>query len=61
MQPLLSRIQHELFDLGGELCIPNFILIKEESITRLEHAIDELLTKLTTTKRLYFTRRGQSS
>ena len=39
MQPLLSRIQHELFDLGGELCIPNFILIKEESIARLEQAI----------------------
>ena len=28
MQPLLSRIQHELFDLGGELCIPNFFLKK---------------------------------
>lgn len=40
MQPLLSRIQHELFDLGGELCIPNFILIKEDAITRLENAID---------------------
>lgn len=42
MQPLLSRIQHELFDLGGELCIPNFILIKEEAITRLEQAIDAM-------------------
>jgi cob(I)alamin adenosyltransferase len=42
MQPLLSRIQHELFDLGGELCIPNFILIKEESIARLEQAIDAM-------------------
>ena len=42
MQPLLSRIQHELFDLGGELCIPNFILIKEEAITRLENAIDTM-------------------
>lgn len=42
MQGLLSKIQHELFDLGGELCIPNFILIKQESISRLEQAIDEL-------------------
>lgn len=41
-QALLSRIQHELFDLGGELCIPNYILVKEESITRLEHEIDRL-------------------
>lgn len=42
MQLLLSRIQHELFDLGGELCIPNFILIKVDAITRLENAIDHL-------------------
>ena len=38
----LSRIQHELFDLGGELCIPNFILVKEHSIQRLEQEIDRM-------------------
>ncbi|HMX99802.1 MAG TPA: cob(I)yrinic acid a,c-diamide adenosyltransferase [Agitococcus sp.] len=42
METILSKIQHELFDLGGELCIPNFILIKEEAISRLEQAIDSL-------------------
>jgi cob(I)alamin adenosyltransferase len=41
-QTLLSRIQHELFDLGGELCIPGYSLIKEESIDRLEAGIDTL-------------------
>lgn len=40
MQTLLSRIQHELFDLGGELCIPGYVLVKAESISRLEQAID---------------------
>ncbi|PTQ90620.1 cob(I)yrinic acid a,c-diamide adenosyltransferase [Agitococcus lubricus] len=42
LQNTLSNIQHELFDLGGELCIPDFILIKEASISRLEQAIDTL-------------------
>ncbi|RZU36988.1 cob(I)alamin adenosyltransferase [Fluviicoccus keumensis] len=41
-QALLSRIQHELFDLGGELCIPGYSLIKEEGIERLENGIDAL-------------------
>lgn len=41
-QALLSRIQHELFDLGGELCIPGYSLIKEEGIDRLEAGIDTL-------------------
>lgn len=35
----LSRVQHELFDLGGELCIPNFILVKQTSIDRLEQGL----------------------
>ena len=38
----LSRIQHELFDLGGELCIPDYRLLLESSITRLEHSIDSM-------------------
>ena len=42
IQITLSKIQHELFDLGGELCIPNFILIKEEAVQHLEHCIDFL-------------------
>ena len=37
----LISIQHDLFDLGGELCIPGFELITDEHVTRL----DELLEK----------------
>lgn len=32
----LSRIQHELFDLGGELSLPGHTLIKADAIQRLE-------------------------
>ncbi|HEX6637848.1 MAG TPA: cob(I)yrinic acid a,c-diamide adenosyltransferase [Steroidobacteraceae bacterium] len=36
----LTDIQHDLFDLGGELCIPGSTVIKPEQITRLEAALD---------------------
>ena len=32
----LLTIQHDLFDLGGELCIPGFTMIKDEQIARLD-------------------------
>ena len=37
----LVAIQHDLFDLGGEICIPGYQLIKEEHVLRL----DALLAK----------------
>jgi cob(I)alamin adenosyltransferase len=37
----LTEVQHELFDLGGELCIPGHQLIRAEQVTRLEQALDE--------------------
>lgn len=42
LQSTFSNIQHKLFDLGGELCIPNYVLIKEDAITHLEQCIDAL-------------------
>ncbi len=41
-QPLLSSIQHRLFDLGGELSIPGYVLVKEEHVTALETALDAI-------------------
>ena len=32
----LGTIQHDLFDLGGELCIPGYTLIKVEHVARLD-------------------------
>jgi cob(I)alamin adenosyltransferase len=36
----LTEIQHELFDLGGELCIPGSVAIKAEQVARLERELD---------------------
>jgi cob(I)alamin adenosyltransferase len=36
----LTGVQHELFDLGGELCIPGHQLIRAEQVARLEQALD---------------------
>lgn len=36
----LTRIQHELFDLGSELCVPGYKAITVNHITRLEQTLD---------------------
>jgi cob(I)alamin adenosyltransferase len=36
----LFEVQHELFDMGGELCIPGHTAITAEHVTRLERALD---------------------
>ena len=35
-----SEIQHDLFDLGGELSIPGHRLLKEEQVRRLEERLE---------------------
>ena len=42
----LTEVQHELFDLGGELCIPGHQAITAEHVTRLEQALDGFNEKL---------------
>ncbi|MGH8720384.1 MAG: cob(I)yrinic acid a,c-diamide adenosyltransferase [Burkholderiales bacterium] len=32
----LLQVQHDLFDLGGEVCIPGHAMITEQHVTRLE-------------------------
>ena len=36
----LVAVQHQLFDLGGELCIPGHAAIFDEDVARLEHLLD---------------------
>lgn len=36
----LTGIQHDLFDLGGELCIPGFNNVTEVQVKRLEDLLD---------------------
>ena len=38
----LTRVQHQLFDLGGELCIPGMALIQDRDIDALERDLDAL-------------------
>jgi cob(I)alamin adenosyltransferase len=40
VRELLTRVQHELFDLGGELCIPGHRAIEARHVTALEQALD---------------------
>lgn len=42
----LTRIQHELFDLGGELCIPQHQIISPAHVARLEQELDAFNTDL---------------
>lgn len=36
----LERVQHELFDLGGELCIPGTRVMQDEHVAWLEQQLD---------------------
>jgi cob(I)alamin adenosyltransferase len=46
LRPLLVDIQHDLFDLGGELSIPGHTMITAEQVQRLEQAMHELTAQL---------------
>jgi cob(I)alamin adenosyltransferase len=39
---LLTDVQHELFDLGAELCIPGHTVITAAHVRRLETVLDQL-------------------
>ena len=40
IREVLTQAQHDLFDLGGELCIPGMAMIGDADITRLEEMLD---------------------
>ncbi|MDR3212361.1 MAG: cob(I)yrinic acid a,c-diamide adenosyltransferase [Azoarcus sp.] len=40
VRALLTGVQHDLFDLGGEVCIPGMSLITARQVSQLEAAID---------------------
>ena len=39
LRELLITIQHELFNLGGELCMPGYELLKMDAVLRLDEAL----------------------
>lgn len=42
VQRLLTRIQHELFDLGSELAVPGYRAMTQQQVDALETALDAL-------------------
>jgi cob(I)alamin adenosyltransferase len=40
IRQLLAGVQNDLFDLGGETCIPGYTLLSAHHVERLESAID---------------------
>ena len=57
----LVEVQHDLFDLGGELCIPGFELIKAEFTEALEKTLDELNADLPALKDFILPSGGEAS
>lgn len=41
VRALLVAVQHELFNLGGELSIPGYALLKDEAVAQLDDALAE--------------------
>ncbi|HSV59316.1 MAG TPA: cob(I)yrinic acid a,c-diamide adenosyltransferase [Variovorax sp.] len=41
VRELLVEVQHQLFNLGGELSMPGFTLLKEEALLQLDNALAE--------------------
>ncbi|MAD47056.1 MAG: ATP:cob(I)alamin adenosyltransferase [Oceanospirillaceae bacterium] len=42
LQPLLNQIQHDLFDLGGELSVPGFDALSEHLLQDIEDNLEAL-------------------
>jgi cob(I)alamin adenosyltransferase len=43
----LLSIQHDLFDLGGELCIPGYTMVTDTQVARLDHLLEKYNADLT--------------
>jgi cob(I)alamin adenosyltransferase len=46
VRELLVVIQHELFNLGGELSIPGYTLLKQDAVLRLDEALEHYNAQL---------------
>lgn len=46
----LTQIQHDLFNVGGEICIPGYVILQQARIQDLEDLIDALNEHLTPLK-----------
>ncbi|MDP9010795.1 MAG: cob(I)yrinic acid a,c-diamide adenosyltransferase [Pseudomonadota bacterium] len=57
----LTEVQHDLFDLGGELCIPGHVMIGAAHIERLERELDGFNAGLPALKEFILPGGGQAA
>ncbi|MBT8065775.1 MAG: cob(I)yrinic acid a,c-diamide adenosyltransferase [Gammaproteobacteria bacterium] len=57
----LTEVQHDLFELGGELCIPGHVAITEAFIERLEQQLDGFNDELPRLKEFILPGGGQTA
>jgi len=57
----LIEVQHDLFELGGELCIPGHVAITDAFIDRLEDQLDSFNSELPSLKEFILPGGGQAA
>lgn len=58
---LLTRLQHQLFDLGGELCIPGHAAIQASDVSALEQQLDHYNASLPALKEFILPGGGEAA
>lgn len=61
VQTCFNKVQHHLFDLGGEICIPGHTALDENYITYLENTLDELNADLPNLKEFILPAGGKAT
>ena len=61
VRALLTTLQHQLFDLGGELCIPGHAAIQDHDIEALEARLDHYNESLPVLKEFILPAGGESA
>lgn len=57
----LSRVQHDLFDLGGELAVPGYAMVTDAHVAQLEADVEKFNSVLPTLKEFILPGGGQAA
>ena len=61
IRKMLTEVQHDMFELGGELCIPGHSAVTDAFVTRLETQLDALNEDLPALKEFILPGGGQAA